>query len=67
MTDRVFEDAIAFEVSAKYSAVEFYLYEDRSVKIDVKEEDGWNSQRAIFNLTAEEATQLKNFLIKSGY
>jgi hypothetical protein len=32
MTDRVFEDAIAFEVSAKYSAVEFYLYEDRGVK-----------------------------------
>lgn len=67
MTERVFEDAIAFEVSAKHSAVEFYLYEDRGVKVDVKEEDGWNSQRAIFNLTAEEATRLKNFLIKSGY
>lgn len=67
MTDRVFEDAISFEVTAKYSSVEVYIYENREVKITAKEEDGWMSQYAGCNLTAEEATRLKEFLIRSGY
>lgn len=67
MTTRVYEDAISFEVTAKYSSVEFYIYENREIKITAKEEDGWMSQYASFNLTAEEATRLKEFLVRSGY
>lgn len=67
MTDRVFEDPISFEVTAKYSLVEFNITGDRGIRIFTKEEDGWDSQIAAFNMTAEEATRLKEFLIKSGY
>ena len=66
MIDQVFEDHISFEVTAKNSSVEFYIYENREIKISIREL-GWESQYASFNLTAEEATRLKEFLIKSGY
>ena len=68
MTDRIFEDQIAFEVLGKYGDMELYLYEDRSVRVKVTEGGGsYDTQHAIFNLTAEEATRMKEFLIKSGY
>jgi hypothetical protein len=35
--------------------------------VTVKEDGGWDSQRASFTMTPEEATAMKNFLIKQGY
>jgi hypothetical protein len=68
MTDRIFEDQISFEALGKYGDMELYLYEDRSVRVKVTEGGGgYDTQHAIFNLTAEEATLMKQFLIKSGY
>ena len=68
MTDRVFQDYTSFEVSNRYANVEFYLFESREVKVNVTEGTGsWDSQNASFNMTAEEATALKEFLIKKGY
>ena len=68
MTDRVFQDYTSFEVSNRYANVEFYLFESREVKVNVTEGSGsWDSQNASFNMTAEEATALKEFLISKGY
>ena len=74
MTDRVFQDARSFEVSSKSSDVEVYVFDpdtsDRDqgeVMITVNVDAGWDSQRANFTLTAEEATMLKEFLIAKGY
>ena len=68
MTDRVFQDYTSFEVSNRYANVEFYLFESREVKVNVTEGSGsWDSQNASFNMTAEEATALKEFLIRKGY
>jgi hypothetical protein len=67
MSTRVFQDQNSFEVSTGATSVEFYLFESRDVTITTKEDAGWDSQRASFNLTAEEATQLKQFLIEKGY
>ena len=68
MTDRVFEDQTSFEVSNRYADVEFYLFESREVKVNVTEGSAsWDSQYASFIMTAEEATRLKEFLIRKGY
>jgi hypothetical protein len=69
MTDRVFEDQTSFEVSSRHSDVEFYLFKlDRAVKVNVTEGSAsWDSQNASFIMTAEEATRLKEFLIRKGY
>jgi len=68
MTDRVFEDQTSFEVSNRYADVEFYLFESREVKVNVTEGSAsWDSQNASFIMTAEEATRLKEFLIRKGY
>jgi hypothetical protein len=69
MTDRVFEDQISFEVSSRHADVEFYLFEDRTVKVKVSECGGsiYESKNASFNMTPEEATRLKEFLIQKGY
>lgn len=67
MTDRVFEDARSFEVSGGGRSVEAYVFEAGDVKVEVMEDAGWDSQRASFTMTAEEATLLKEFLIRKGY
>ena len=74
MTDSVFEDERNFEVSGDGRSVEFWVFDpktsDRSqgeVMITANEEAGWFSQRATFTMTAEEATMLKEFLIRKGY
>jgi hypothetical protein len=67
MSTRVFQDQNSFEVSTSATSVEFYLFESRDVTITTKEDAGWDSQHTSFNLTAEEATQLKHFLIEKGY
>jgi len=74
MSDRVFEDARSFEVSGGGREIEIYAFDANLARIDrgelmvtVREEDGYDSQHAFFTLTAEEATALKNFLIKQGY
>lgn len=68
MTDRVTEYPTSLEVSTRFSNVEFYVYESRDLLVKMEEDifDGTN-QYTSFNLTAEEATRLKEFLIKSGY
>ena len=68
MTDRVTEYPTSLEVSSRFSNVEFYVYESRDLLVKMEEDifDGTN-QYTSFNLTAEEATRLKEFLIKSGY
>lgn len=67
MTDRVFEDDRHWEVSDCGCSVEVCVFEDGDVMITADEEAGWDSQRAIFTMTAEEATMLKEFLISKGY
>ena len=74
MTDRIFEDARSFEVSGGGRDVEVYVFDPKTsdrdqgeVMITVSEEAGWDSQRASFTMTHEEATAMKNFLIKQGY
>ena len=67
MTDRVFEDARSFEVSGRGRSVEVYVFDEGDVMITADEDASWDSQRASFTMTAEEATAMKNFLIKQGY
>ena len=71
MTKRAFEYDRSWEVSEGGRSVEVYVFvrdtNEGNVKIEVTEDAGWNSQRANFTLTAEEATLLKEFLIKQGY
>lgn len=68
MTDRVFQDYTSFGVSNRYAVVEFYLFENRGVMVNVTEGSGsWDRQNISFNMTAEEATALKEFLISKGY
>ena len=74
MTDRTFEDARSFEVSSKGREVEVYVFDPNTsdqdngeVMITVREDAGYDSQRATFTMTAAEATAMKNFFIKQGY
>jgi len=67
MTDRVFEDARSWEVSDGGRCVEVYMFEAGDVMITANEDAGWDSQRASFTMTREEATLLKEFLIRKGY
>jgi hypothetical protein len=68
MTDRITEYPTSFDVSSRFATVEFYVYEDKDLLVKVEEGGSdWNSQYASFNLTAEEATRLKEFLIAKGY
>ena len=67
MTKRAYYYDRSFEVSDKNRWVEVYVFGDGDVKIEVAEDAGWNSQRANFTITAEEATMLKEFLISKGY
>lgn len=69
MTDRVFEDARSWEVSDRYGDVEVYVFDQKTsdqdqgeVMISVGED-----RRNNFTITAEEATSLKEFLIRKGY
>ena len=67
MTDRIFENQNSFEVSGKGREVEVYVFDGGEVMITVREEASWDSQRASFTMTREEATAMKLFLIKQGY
>jgi len=67
MTDRVFEDERSWEVSGGGRSVEAYVFEAGDVMIEVIEDAGWDSQRASFTMTREEATAMKEFLIRKGY
>ena len=67
MTKRAFYYDRSFEVSDKNRWVEVYVFGNGDVMIEVAEDAGWNSQRANFAITAEEATMLKEFLISKGY
>lgn len=76
MTDRVFEDANSWEVSGGDCEVEVYVFDPRTsgcghpqggVMITAREEASWDSQRVSFTMTSEEATALKEFLIRKGY
>jgi putative lipase involved disintegration of autophagic bodies len=68
MTDRVFEDDRNFEVSGVGGcSVEVYVFAGKDVMITATEDAGWDSQLVSFTMTAEEATMLKEFLIRKGY
>jgi hypothetical protein len=75
MTERVFEDRNGFEVSDRSGDVEFYVMDasfapagrNWELVVTVNEEAGWDSQKAEFRMTREEATRLKEFLIRKGY
>jgi hypothetical protein len=74
MTDRVFQDANSFEVSDQCGDVEVYVFDtetsDRGqgkVMITCREDGGWQSQKVNIVITPEEATLMKEFLIKQGY
>ena len=68
MSERVFEDDRSWEVSGGGRSVEVYVFDGAGdVMITAAEDAGYDSQRANFTMTAEEATAMKNFLIKKGY
>ena len=74
MTGRVFEDARSFEVSDQGSEVEVYVFDIETsyrgqgrVMITCREDTGWGAERATFSMNPEEATLMKEFLIKQGY
>lgn len=73
MTDRVFEDDRSWEVSGGGREVEVHMFvptSDRDlgeVMITARQDNGWARARASFTMTAEEATALKEFLIRKGY
>lgn len=67
MTDRVFQDERSWEVSGGGRSLEAYVFEAGDVMITATEDASWDSQRANFTMTAEEATLLKEFLIRKGY
>jgi hypothetical protein len=67
MTDRVFQDDRSWEVSGGGRSLEAYVFEAGDVMITATEDASWDSQRANFTMTAEEATLLKEFLIRKGY
>jgi hypothetical protein len=74
VTDRIFENQNSFEVSGGGREVEVYVFDliniargRGEVMITVREEASWDSQRASFTMTAEEATAMKQFLIAQGY
>jgi len=74
MTGRVFEDARSFEVSDQGSEVEVYVFDIETsyrgqgrVMITCREDAGYQSQNVNIVITPEEATLMKEFLIKQGY
>lgn len=68
MTDRVFEDARSWEVSSRGDGVEVYVLNDGNVNITTEESSGFANYGNInFIITSEEATALKEFLIRKGY
>lgn len=67
MGDRVFENARSWELTDLYSTVEVYASDLGKVIITMKADDDWDSQWASLTITAEEATMLKEFLIRKGY
>jgi hypothetical protein len=67
MTERVFEDDRSWEVSGDGRSVEAYVFEVGDVMITVTEDAGYDSQHASFTMTREEATAMKEFLIRKGY
>ena len=68
MSDRIFQNHNSFEVSGRGDSVEFDTYsKDGTMTVRCDVNAGWDSQVAYFNMTREEATALKNFLIEQGY
>ena len=68
MSERVFEDNRSWEVSGGGRSVEVYVFgRAGDVMITAAEDAGYDSQRASFTMTAEEATAMKEFLIRKGY
>ena len=74
MTERVFEDDRSLEVSGDGRSVEVYVFDPKTsdraqgeVMITATEDAVYDSQRASFTISAEEATRLKEFLIRKGY
>lgn len=66
MTDRIFAKGRSWEVINDTSSIEFYAFEGGDLHITSDEESG-HIQRITFIMTREEATALKEFLIKQGY
>ena len=67
MSNGVFEDNRSWEVSDKRAEVELFTFEDGALMVTAREHQGWESQNAQFTMTRQEATAMKEFLIKKGY
>lgn len=63
MTDRIFENNTMLEVSDKNDSIEFDVFEGG---IAITGENGYENRTLNF-LSAQEATRLKEFLIKNGF
>ena len=64
MTNKTFEDHRSIDFTDHLGrSVEFYMFENGQMHIDAME----GSENACFVMTAEDATALKEFLIKRGY
>ena len=64
MTNKTFEDHRSIDFTDHLGrSVEFYMFENGQMHIDAME----GSENACCVMTAEDATALKEFLIKRGY
>ena len=67
MANKVFEDNRSWEVFDKRGEVELFTFEDGALMVTTREHQRWESQNAHFTMTRQEATAMKEFLIKKGY
>jgi hypothetical protein len=75
MSNRIYENKNSIEFSYKSNCFEMTAYPDglgtNILKGDIitrcEEGTGWSAQSAGIVITAEEATRMKEFLIKQGY
>ena len=69
MSDRVFEDSLQWRVSQGRTDVEVYVFDPKDeseVMISIECPDGGDGCNFVI-ITPEEATLLKEFLIRKGY
>jgi hypothetical protein len=80
MSDTIFEDHDSFDVEHKHDSLGITVLNEigslvgnavletgRKVIIRCEENSGWNRERACIVLSSDEATKMKEFLIKQGY
>ena len=62
MSERIYETEESFEISGSGRSVDLWASKERGLRVAVSDDI-----ENYFFITAEEATAMKNFLIKQGY